>query len=75
MGTKRFIKVHLDPAQYHADVMQNNPCYAGAPRPHGAHIDVDTISSLILLYPLERSLLPRIVRKHSEGLHFFLPVS
>jgi len=29
MGTKRFIKVHLDPAQYHADVMQNNPCYAG----------------------------------------------
>nr|WJH19508.1 RNA helicase aquarius [Euglena gracilis] len=29
VGTKRFIKVHLDTAQYHADVMQNVDCYSG----------------------------------------------
>lgn len=32
VGTKRFIKVHLDTAQYHSDIMENLDCYSSTPR-------------------------------------------
>ena len=33
VGTKRFIKVHLDTAQYHSDIMNDVQCYSGVLRP------------------------------------------